>query len=110
MHGKDTYTKWRHIYSKYLKQTHILLKKITKQWQEYKQYSNYSDLKQTLKYFEQNSSLYLNSTQLTTKQQKQQNLNKKSPKKQKQQLNLNDLQQMQNINELFKVRRLFLLC
>jgi hypothetical protein len=58
IHGRDTYSKWREIYSKYLQQSLILVKYITINWNEFKAV-NYNDLKQTIIYFEQNSALYL---------------------------------------------------
>jgi hypothetical protein len=96
---------------KYLKPTYILLKQISKNWSDYYKNNNLNDLKQTLKYFEQNSSFYLTNTLQTSKQQQQnKNLIKKSPKQQQQQLSSNDLQQMQNINSLVKVSIFFFFC
>ncbi len=62
LYGKDTYSKWREIYSKYLQQSLILIKYITLNWVEFKNF-NFNDLKQTIIYFEKNSALYLQNAQ-----------------------------------------------
>jgi hypothetical protein len=59
-HGKDTYAKWRQIYLKYLPQSKILLNEIKTDWNSYRLY-NFNDLKQTINYFESNSTIFLNS-------------------------------------------------
>lgn len=100
LHGKDTYTKWREIYLKYLKSTNLLLKEISTSWSDYQNTTTSSDLKQTLIYFEQNSLFYIVNSLQTSKQQKNLIKNSKIPKQQ--QLNTNELQQMQNINTLVK--------
>jgi hypothetical protein len=106
LHGKDTYTKWREIYLKYLKSTNLLLKEISTSWSDYQNTTSSSDLKQTLIYFEQNSLFYIVNSLQTSKQQKNLIKNSKIPKQQ-QQLNTNELQQMQNINTLVKVSFFF---
>lgn len=59
-HGKDTYAKWRQIYLKYLPQSKLLLNEIKTNWNSYRLY-NFNDLKQTINYFESNSTIFLNS-------------------------------------------------
>ena len=103
LYGKDTYTKWRQIYLKYLKPTYLLLKQISVSWSEYYTKTNSTDLKQTLKYFEQNSSFYIVNSLQASKQQQQKNLIKNSKIPKQQQLSANELMQMQNINKLVKV-------
>jgi len=58
--GKDTYSKWRQCYSKYLCESNVLLESVKANWGFYRNYS-LRDLNQTIKYFEQNTSLHLNS-------------------------------------------------